>query len=78
MDLMISLSNFPFVFQAMYSYLQSNSVSSPLWTDPWAQCCTTIVLLKDCVALPGYTLILGHQTDDTIKPKIMQRVKYLS
>ena len=62
--------------KAMHSFLLAgSSISSSLWTDPWVQCCAEVTLLGDPLPLPGFSLTLGYQPDDSSKTKIMDMVR---
>lgn len=70
--------------KALHLFFQSASLpssssspspsSSSLWSDPWVQSCAGSVLLGEPVPLPGFTAALGHHTEDSIKPKVVQMV----
>ena len=70
--------------KALHLFFQSASLpssssspspsSSSLWSDPWVQSCAGLVLLGEPVPLPGFTAALGHHTEDSIKPKVVQMV----
>jgi hypothetical protein len=65
--------------KAMHSFLLAgSSISSSLWTDPWVQCCAEVTLLGDPLPLPGFSLTLGYQPDDSSKTKIMDMVEKIS
>ena len=62
--------------QAMHSFFQAgSSTSSPLWADPWVQCCAEVTLLGEPLPLPGFSLVLGYQPDDSSKTKIVEMVR---